>query len=73
MLTREWKYIEPSNGRQYSILTNIEYGNNPDDQLYNMIIDRGEYDNVAKENPQRLEMMKLILEREKEKGVNKDL
>ncbi|HPD87829.1 MAG TPA: sulfatase-like hydrolase/transferase, partial [Proteiniphilum sp.] len=73
VLTHEWKYIEPSNGRPYSALTNTEYGNNRDEQLYNMVIDRGEYDNVAKENPQRLERMKLILEKEKEKGFNLDL
>lgn len=73
VLTREWKYIEPGNGRPYNALTNTEYGNSRDEQLYNIVIDRGEYDNVANENPQRLERMKLILEREKEKGFNLDL
>ena len=73
ILTREWKYIEPSNARPYSAYTNNELGNNPNKQLYNMVIDRGEYDNVAAENPHRVEIMKQILEREKEKGINKDL
>lgn len=73
VLTREWKYIEPGNGRPYNALTNTEYGNSRDEQLYNIVIDRGVYDNVANENPQRLERMKLILEREKEKGFNLDL
>ena len=73
VLTREWKYIEPSNGRSYNPLTNIETGNNPNDQLYNMVIDKGEYDNVAEDFPERLERMKLILEKEKAKGVGLDL
>ena len=73
VLTREWKYIEPSNGRPYNAYTNTELGNNPNEQLYNMVIDRGEYDNVAAGNPQRVEIMKLILEKEKEKGINKEL
>ena len=38
-----------------------------------MVIDRGEYENVADENPERLEIMKLILEKEKAKGINMDL
>lgn len=73
VLTREWKYIEPSNRMVYNKNTNIEYGNNPQEQLYNMVIDRGEYENVADENPERLEIMKLILEKEKAKGINMDL
>ncbi|MDD4696806.1 MAG: arylsulfatase [Fermentimonas sp.] len=73
VLTRDWKYIEPNNGRVYNPLTNTELGNSRDDQLYNMVTDRGEYDNLAAENPQRLEIMKLILEREKEKGIGLDL
>src|SRR5690554_8034416 len=73
VLTREWNYIEPSNRMVYNKNTNIEYGNNPQEQLYNMVIDRGEYENVADENPERLEIMKLILEKEKAKGINMDL
>ncbi len=73
VLTHQWKYIEPNQGRAYSSLTNIEYGNNPKDQLYNMQIDRGEYDNIADENPAMLRFMKSILEEEKAKGVGLDL
>jgi arylsulfatase A-like enzyme len=73
VLTKQWKYIEPSKGRPYNPLTNTELGNNPHDLLYNMVIDRGEYDNVSDENPERVEIMKLILQREKEKGINMDL
>ena len=73
VLTREWKYIEPSDRLVYNVNTNIEFGNNPEEQLYNMIIDRGEYENVADENPERLELMKFILEKEKAKGIDMDL
>ncbi len=73
LLTREWKYIEPGKGRDYNALTNIELGNNPKDQLYDMITDRGEYDNVAKKYPEKVKLMKALLEKEKEKGLDMDL
>lgn len=73
VLTREWKYIEPNKSNPYNYETNTELGNNPVDQLYNIVIDRGEYDNVANENPGRVQILKQILKREKEKGVNMDL
>lgn len=71
--THEWKYIEPHKGSPYNVLTNIELGNNPNEQLYNMRIDRGEYDNVAKENPRTVKTLKTILEKEKKKGFLLDL
>ena len=73
LLTKEWKYIEPSNGPSYNHLTNIETGNSPYEKLYNMVIDRGEYDNVAGEHPEIVEKMKAILEKEKAKGVGLEL
>lgn len=73
ILTKEWKYIEPSNASPYQALTNIELGNSPKDQLYNMKIDRGEYDNVAEENPLMVRFLKEILEEEKAKGIGMDL
>lgn len=73
ILTDSWKYIEPNSFPAYSAWTNTEYGNSPDDQLYNMIIDRGEYDNVANENKLIIRFLKQILEEEKAKGVGLDL
>ncbi|MDD3787952.1 MAG: arylsulfatase [Petrimonas sp.] len=73
VLTSEWKYIEPGNGAAYNAFTNTELGNNPNDQLYNMCRDRGEYDNVAEENPLIVRFLKQILEEEKAKGINKEL
>lgn len=73
ILTEDWKYISPSKGAAYQALTNTEYGNNPEDQLYDMRIDRGEYDNVAKENPLQVRFLKQLLEEEKAKGMGMDL
>lgn len=73
VLTNEWKYIEPNKGNAYSLHTNTELGNNPEDQLYNITIDRGEYDNVAVENPLMVKFMKQILEEEKAKGMGLEL
>lgn len=69
VLTQDWKYIAPSNASPYNAQTNTELGNNPNDQLYNMVIDRGEYDNVAKENEEVVKKLKVILDKEKDKGV----
>ena len=73
VLTDTWKYIEPSNAQPYQVLTNIELGNNPEDQLYNMKKDRGEYDNVASENPLMVRFLKQIIQEEKSKGIGMDL
>jgi arylsulfatase A-like enzyme len=71
--TKDWKYIEPNNGNAYQKLTNIEMGNSPEDQLYHLRYDRGEYDNVAEKNQLKVRFFKQILEEEKSKGVGLDL
>jgi hypothetical protein len=48
-------------------------GLNPEEQLYNITIDRGEYDNVADENPLIVRFLKQILEEEKQKGIGLEL
>ena len=73
ILTRQWKYIEPNNGASYNSATNTELGNDRRDQLYDMVHDRGEYDNVAVENPLIVRFMKEILQEEKNKGVGMSL
>ena len=73
VLTKDWKYIEPSKGNPYNAHTNTELGNNPKDQLFNMTIDRGEYDNVATKNPLMVRFLKQILEEEKAKGIGLEL
>jgi len=50
----DWKYIEPSNARPVNPLVNIELGNSPTAQLYNLKSDIGEKKNLAAENPDRV-------------------
>lgn len=71
--TRDWKYIEPNNGSAYQRLTNTEMGNSPEDQLYHLRYDRGEYDNVAEKNRLKVRFFKQVLEEEKSKGVGLNL
>ena len=47
-----WKFIEPSQANAYNARTDIELGNNPEPQLYNLEEDPGEEINVAQENPE---------------------
>lgn len=52
-----WKYIEPSQGVKISKNTNIELGNNPAPQLYNLKEDPGETRNVAEDHPDIVKKM----------------
>ena len=64
--TLNWKYIEPSNGNSYMQLTNIETGNDPAPQLYNM---KHSYEetNLAPHHPEIVEQLQSILSKEREK------
>lgn len=61
-----WKYIEPSEGPAYNASTNIELGNAPEPQLYDLSTDRGEQKNVAGEHPDVVAEMAALLEKVKE-------
>jgi len=63
--TKDWKYIEPNNGRAYDPLTNIELGNSSSPQLYDLTNDIGEKENLAGKSLMILEEMKEILEKER--------
>jgi arylsulfatase A-like enzyme len=52
------KYILPSKGQAVAKLTNIELGNNPEDQLYDLEKDPGEKNNIAKQNPKIVKELK---------------
>ncbi len=62
--TPEWKYIPASN---YTTMTNwgpvIENGNQPEEQLFNLLIDPSETTNVAAQNPAILQSMRLLHQR----------
>ena len=68
----EWKYIEPGKGDAYNPFTNIELGNSPEPQLYNLDIDIGEKNNIAEQNPNIVKELSTLLDIEKKKGYLKD-
>jgi len=77
----EWKYIPAANGPTMNKQTNTELGNNPkEDQLYNLVSDPGEQNNVVSENNELAKKMRAeliqIIERGEHystlKKVNKD-
>ena len=63
----KWKFIAPSKGPAYNILTNTEFGNLDKDQLYNLTTDSGEKINVAVEHPEIVERLRGKLEQIKAK------
>lgn len=69
-----WKYIEPSKGPKMNLLTNIELGNNPKPQLYNLKEDIGEMNNLAEKYPEKVkkfsEMLNQIKEKTQTRGNN---
>ena len=57
-----WKYIEPSSANAYNARTDIELGNNPEPQLYNLVQDPGEQENLALTEPERLAELSGLLD-----------
>ncbi len=57
-LSGRWKYIPANRAAAYNRSTRIELGNNPKDQLYDLVADPGETQNLAEEQPQQLQKMK---------------
>lgn len=56
-----WKYIEPREGPRLNKSTNIELGNDPAPQLYNLAEDPGETKNLASANPAKLQELEKEL------------
>lgn len=61
VVTEKWKYIEPSKGPKMNKNTNIELGNDPEPQLYNLAKDKGEKNNVAAKYPEQVENLSATL------------
>lgn len=57
----KWKFIAPGKGPAHGKETNTEYGNLPDDQLYDLSVDRGEKANIAIKNPEIVNRLKAKL------------
>ena len=66
----DWKYISPNNGPANTgpLLTNIETGNLPTPQLYNLKDDVGEKNNLADKYPEKVKELEKLLEIIKAKG-----
>ena len=58
-----WKYIEPGRGPALNRQVNIETGNNPEPQLYDLQSDPGETRNLATSSPRRVAEMQALLDR----------
>ena len=63
ILHGNWKYIEPNKGAEVNALTNIELGNRPFPQLYNLSSDIGERENLAERYPEKVAELAQLLER----------
>ncbi|SDT33063.1 Arylsulfatase A [Mucilaginibacter mallensis] len=62
-----WKYITPNNGAPYDKLVDIETGNSPEPQLYNLNEDIGEKYNLAVQYPAKVKELADLLESIKNK------
>jgi len=58
-----WKLISPSNGPKIQTTTNTELGNDPQPQLYNLLEDPGERNNVAAQEPGRVRALTELLDK----------
>ncbi len=58
----DWKYISPSKGPSLNRLTQIETGNSPHPQLYNLKTDPSETTNLAEKNPAKVKELSSLLE-----------
>jgi arylsulfatase A-like enzyme len=64
----DWKYIEPGPGVKLQINTNTETGNDLNPQLYNLNIDIGEKNNLAKDNPDLVKELADLLKKIRDDG-----
>jgi arylsulfatase A-like enzyme len=68
LIKGHWKYIEPSDGARIARNVNIELGNDPQPQLYNLENDLGERHNLAAEHPEMVEELASLLEKIRNDG-----
>lgn len=64
-----WKYIQPHPGAAVMDLVNIESGNSPEPQLYDLRKDIGEKHNVAGQFPDKLKELDALLSNSKNRTV----
>jgi arylsulfatase A-like enzyme len=69
----DWKFIPPRPGPKRTQFTDVEPGNDPGAQLYNLASDAREMNNLAAEQPAKVKELAALLEREKAKGMEPPL
>ncbi|HDZ23064.1 MAG TPA: arylsulfatase, partial [Desulfobacteraceae bacterium] len=73
LIKRHWKYIEPSDGAKIARNVNIELGNDPEPQLYNLKNDLGERHNLAAQHPEIVKELASLLEKIRRNGRSRPL
>ncbi|MGQ9621113.1 MAG: sulfatase-like hydrolase/transferase [Bacteroidales bacterium] len=68
----DWKYIEPGQGVRITANTNIETGNDPLPQLYDLKNDIGEKNNLAEKHPEIVKELTDLLARIKESSFTRN-
>ena len=68
LIKGNWKYIEPSKGAKINRSVNIELGNDPSPQLYDLRADLGEKHNIAAEHAEVVKEMAALLQRIRKAG-----
>ena len=69
--TKDWKYIEGSDGAKVQQQTRIELGNDPKPQLYHLSDEPDERTNLAEKQPAIVFEMQDILRRERKKTTSR--
>ena len=64
----QWKLIQPSDRAKLNKNTNIELGNDPKPQLYNLAGDPGETKNLAAQHPDKVKELTAQLEKIRTEG-----
>ena len=62
VIVGRWKYVSPSKGPKINKKVNIELGNDPEPQLYDLESDPGERNNVAAQFPDKVTELAALLE-----------
>lgn len=68
VVQNNWKYIEPRKGEKLLADVNIESGNDPEPQLYDLGKDIGEKNNLAKTHPEKVKELMEILQQIRTEG-----
>lgn len=62
LIKGDWKYIEPSDKPAIEFWTKTELGNNPQGELYNLVADPYEQQNVIAQHPEVVKELSVMLE-----------